>query len=695
MKPIILKNILFTLLVVWCLPGYCDENDSTARTYAMPEIIVETTHASSNHHAYKLLTTITKEDIGEKGVHTVEDVLRYIPGVDVRTRGVGGGQTDISLRGSTFDQVAIMINGVNISDVQTGHYSMNLPVDMALVERIEVLRGGGSEIFGGNALAGAINIITTDDYDYGYDNKYNADLSGGMYGYVAADFAGRNNREKHNFAYSANYSQSKGYSAPDATEKEATAMKNSDYRIANLWFQSAFMLCRDAACHVTQEYHRIDLQLGAQYKDIGAGMFYGFGSQDQFDATRTAFGSLKYTGSWNNWKLEAHASYRANYDRYEWHRGQRKYGNFHFGQNIAASVKGSYAYRIGKTTVGIEVRDNNIHSTNLGDTINPDGQVPNVEGFDLKDVRVLDLVKGANRFDISWFASQTFMYGNFSANLSINGLWNTLTPCRDGACSVFNNLGGGANFGYQYLSASFVYLNISRTYRLPTFTDLYYDAGNQLGDRNLKAEKAWTFLAGANYQANFDEAGKLKTEISTYYRLGENIIDWVYVPEDTKRPFHAQNLDGINTFGIELSALYKWNEWLKNVGLSYAYTYMDLGKYAESSRYLDYLSHKAVLQIEHRIAKIKGRDAAHHVSDSEFGASWVLTYQKREGYYNDPDGNVCRYAGVLLLDGNIYWSNRTFKVSAECTNITNRRYYDYGGVLRPGIWANLRFSVKI
>lgn len=571
-------------------------------------------------------------------------------------------QADVSMRGGTFDQVLIMINGVSITDAQTGHYSMNLPVDPALIERIEVLQGASPEIFGVNAFSGAINIITRRSGTY--DDEYNLRLTGGMYGLVSPALAVRWQRRGADFAISGNYSRSDGYNAPGASEKEKTAMRNSDNRMAHIYFQTAF--------------HGVDIQAGAEYKDAGAGMFYGFGSQDQYDATRTVFGSASYSHQWGGWGLDAQISYRANYDRYEWHRGQRLYGNFHFTQNAAASVRGSYAYKIGKTTVGIEVRNENIHSTNLGDTVNPGGQVPNVEGFDLHDLRVLDLVRGDNRLNVNYFANQAFYYENFSASLGVNGNWNS----RFG-----NNVAGGINLGYRYLPGSSVYVNANRSLRMPTFTDLYYNAGNQLGNRNLRPEQAWTVALGANYTKDFgSHAGRLNTELGAYYRFGRDIIDWVFVPEDEKRPFHAANVDRVDAVGVELTATYCLNHWLKRVSLSYAYTYMDLGEHLAQSRYLDYLAHKAVLRLEHGICRFRS---------SEISASWVLSYQERRGNYNNVDGAVESYKPLLLLDGQLYWQNPTFKVAVDVTNITNRHYYDYGGILQPGAWAKVTFSAKL
>jgi len=673
-----MKKLTLLLIAITCwnqIWGEILDGDSIAMSYDLEEVVVESRKSEVGSEAVQLIASVSKLDIEQMAIRTIDDVLRMVPGVDVRSRGVGGGQTDISMRGGTFDQVMILVNGIAINDVQTGHYSMNLPVDIALIERIEVLQGAAVEVFGGNALSGAINFVTkvegqrTKGREWG---QYMGKMAGGMYGYVAPSFAGRNGWEKFDIAYSANYSQSNGYSAPgELTEKEKKALENSDYRMANVWFQGSY--------HNQSNFGRndVDIQIGAQYKDIGAGMFYGFGSQDQFDATRTAFGSAKYSGQWDGWMVEAQTSYRANYDRYEWHRGERKYGNFHFSQTAATSLKGGYVYDIGKTMVGIEIKNSNIHSTNIGDTINPNGQIPNVDGFELNDVRVLDLVKGANRLECSWFGSQTFTYERLTANLSLNGIWSK---------DFGHNLGGGMNLGYEYMSGSNVYLNASRTMRMPTFTDLYYDAGNQLGDKYLKPEKAWTFAVGTNFRKDFGRAGSINAEVSAYYRIGQDIIDWINVSEDTKRPFHASNLDRVDGAGVEVGIHYRWNEWLKLIELSYAYTYMDLGDYSVCSRYLDYLSHKAILRIGHRIAKLK---------NSEFGASWALTYQKREGYYNNVEGEVQKYGGVLLLDGEVYWRDRRFKAGIQCSNMTNRRFYDYGGVLKPGAWAEATFSFKL
>ncbi|MBQ8939457.1 MAG: TonB-dependent receptor [Paludibacteraceae bacterium] len=651
----------------------------TAQQLSLQEVLVVSHKAEVHSEAYRLITQVSHAEIEALPIQTVADILQYLPGVDVRTRGANGAQADISMRGGTFDQVLVLLNGVPLSDFHTGHYALNIPVSAELIERVEVLQGTSANLHG--AFSGAINIVTKQAVSR-QPSEVSLKLTAGMNGLVnpevAATFAipdksssleGRLGGVKPlTINLSAEYSRADGYYAPSPTEKEATACKNSDFKLANLYFQT--------------RWRGLDVQAGAQWKDAGLGMGYGFGSQDQFDATRTAFASAKYGHRWGAWRLDVQAAYRANYDRYEWHRGQRLYGNFHFAQTASAAVEAHYASRIGTTSFGVGVRNENMHSTNLGDTINPNGQVPNVADFPLADVRVLDLVKGGNRFHANYYAEQTFYYAGLAASIGINGTYNT---------QFGHHLGGGANIGYTFEKAGTLYANANRSLRMPTFTDLYYNAGNQLGNRNLKPEEAWLLSVGYKYTPDFGKAGKLSLSADWYYRWGKNIIDWVYVPTDTKRPYHAENQQQVNATGVELSVAYRFPSffppsWGEREGpcisVDYAYTYLDLNLKESGSRYLDYLSHKLSIHLEHGIYK-------------GLGASWTVRFQKREGQYNNAERAVADYQPVWLLDGSIFWQNKYLRVSADCTNMTNTRYYDYGGILQPGAWAKVSIKAKL
>lgn len=616
-----------------------DTGPATDRQFNVQEVLVVASKAELQSSAYRLVSSISHEDIAALPVTTIADILQYMPGLDIRRRGANSAQCDLSMRGGTFDQVLVLLNGVPLNDSQTGHYSLHLPLSTLLIERIEVLQGAGVVTTGTNAFAGAVNIVTKSRAIQGLkqvlsESEATLKLTVGTNSFLHPEFALSANAGEWQFNTSVEYSRADGYYAPNPLPKEQEALANNECRWANIYFQT--------------RWRNLDIQLGAQYKDAGAGLFYG-GSTDQFDATRTAFGSIGYKHHWGAWSLAAQASYRANYDHYEWHRGQQPGSNTHFTQTTIGALQAAYISWLGTTSFGVEARNENIRSTNLGDT---------------------------NRIHLSYFARQTFHYYRLNASLSASGLYSTFFG---------HHVTGGANIGFEYLPNSSIYLHAQRAVRMPTFTDLYYDAGNQLGNPDMQPEKSWTVSLGGT----FNYRG-LSLTADAWYRLGTNIIDWVYVPGDIRRPYHATNQQRIHSAGTELTAIYRHNDWLRQVKLSYAYTWLDLDLHETQSRYLDYLSHKLVLGLEHGIWVSRNTHTT-----GVLAASWTLRWQKREGDYTSAENIVTPYVPVLLLDGCIYWKNDRVRISAECTNITNRHYYDYGSLLMPGAWGTLAIEVHL
>lgn len=108
------------------------------------------------------VVVLDREDIADLPAVSVPGILEYAAGVDVRQRGPGGVQADVHLRGAGFEQTTVLLNGVRMNDPQTGHHNMDLPVTVADIERIEVLQGDASSLYGPGAVGGVINIITAD-----------------------------------------------------------------------------------------------------------------------------------------------------------------------------------------------------------------------------------------------------------------------------------------------------------------------------------------------------------------------------------------------------------------------------------------------------------------------------------------------------------------------------------------------------
>ena len=124
------------------------------------EVEVRTSAAGDTYAtAARTVTVLTAKEIQELPVNTINEVLEYVAGLDVRQRGPLDVQSDIGVRGGTFDQALVLVNGIRMNNMQTGHHNMNLPIPLAMIERIEILHGGASRVHGVGAMTGVINIV--------------------------------------------------------------------------------------------------------------------------------------------------------------------------------------------------------------------------------------------------------------------------------------------------------------------------------------------------------------------------------------------------------------------------------------------------------------------------------------------------------------------------------------------------------
>ena len=131
----------------------------TIETYVLVGANIQEKRLNGNYG--RDVQIITKKDIQSLPVRSVNELLSYVSGLDIRERGPFGAQADLSMMGAGFEQCLILINGVPMRDPQTGHHMLNLPVDLSQIDRIEVMNGTAGRIYGSNALAGAINIVTS------------------------------------------------------------------------------------------------------------------------------------------------------------------------------------------------------------------------------------------------------------------------------------------------------------------------------------------------------------------------------------------------------------------------------------------------------------------------------------------------------------------------------------------------------
>ncbi len=409
------------------------------------------------------ITVISKQELENSPAKSIEEVLAQFTGMDIRKRGANGVQADISVRGSSFEQVLILVNGIRINDSQTGHNSMNIPFDLASVEKIEIVKGPAARRFGQNAYAGVINIITKPSSD---ENIVFTASGGDFKTYSLGVGANFGNTRSSNFIQ-VNSSSSDGY------------RYNTDYKINNIFYQNRYKI----------ENGNVNFQAGIQEKKFGANGFYATpAAKDQYEETQASIVSLGIDKNYEKWGLNSAVYWRRGQDMYEYIRNKPEiYRNMHIGNNFGAELNGSYRSDLGTTGLGLELRKEFLASNNLGHR---------------------------ERFVTQVFFEHHFSFLENKLNISPGISWANYD-------TEGNFFYPGLDLGFDFSEHHKIYGNIAKVNRIPTFTDLYYVSKTEAGNPDLKPENAISAEVGYRFQKhNF--LGK----ISGFLRDSDNSIDW-------------------------------------------------------------------------------------------------------------------------------------------------------------------------
>jgi len=248
------------------------------------------------------VSVITAEMIKQMPVTTVQEALQYISGVDLRQRGPFGAQGDLTIMGSTFEQVLVLVNGIPMRDPQTGHNQMNLPVSLNQIAQIEVLMGSASRIYGANAMAGAINIVTKNPGDellyvqaFAGSNFQNDTSTGKQY-YMTGGQASLGIRgKKSGHQLDVSFIETNGY------------RYNSDNSQQRLNYTGKFQLGKGS----------LNLFGGTVFNSFGANNFYAApNDKNAMESVNTIYGGLKYEITKGKWSIRPLVYTRYNHDDY-------------------------------------------------------------------------------------------------------------------------------------------------------------------------------------------------------------------------------------------------------------------------------------------------------------------------------------------------------------------------------------------
>ncbi len=624
------------------------QTDTTVtKNLDLDEVIVSAQKAPVIYSQLSRQVTVIKEDeIKLMPVSDINELLKNFSGIDIRQRGVNGIQSDISVRGGSFDQNLILLNGVNISDPQTGHHSLNLPIDLNSITRIEILEGPGSRVFGPNAFSGAINIITNNFNE----NILKAGFLAGDFGLFSENFSGAFTNKKMKHFVSVSKSQSKGY------------IKNTDFDQYNAFYSTRY----------NSEIGKIDYQIGYTDKEFGANSFYTPAYPNQFEQTKTTFTSLKFEAG-EKIKVIPVVYFRRHKDRFElfryepasWYTGH----NYHLTDVYGIKIDARMITKLGVTSFGAEQRSENIWSNVLGEDMNDTLKVSGEpDGL---------YTKKYSRTISNYFLEHSFYYNNLSFSIGLLTSWVSENDFS-------YNFYPGFDLSYRFTNNLNSYITINKSLRLPTFTDLFYNGPSNIGNVNLQPEEAWSYEAGIKFRNTI-----FNSNLSVYYRDSKNLIAWVKpIDSDPSEKWETQNLTNVTTKGFKITNTFDLDKyWINHIRIDYNYLEQKSNSENYNTKYsLNNLKHNLIININNKLW-------------GNMNLSWNIRFQDRTGSYTKYDVSVNDYIGdqnfdpFWLLDLKLSYNKEIATVFVELQNAFNIEYIDIGNVEMPKRWLRAGFNL--
>lgn len=499
---------------------------------------------------------IQAKQIKNMPIQSLPEILSYQPSVDIRQRGPVGVQADISLRGGTFEQTLVLLNGIKMSDPQTGHHVMNVPIMYDNIDRVEIIKGAAAKRYGQNAYAGAINFITrVPDSNRLSLRTYVGDFRSGG---ANLSFSNKNEKQGHYLSLGADVSNGYTY--------------NTDFEILNAFYQGEFTL---------GENGHFDLIAGLSDREFGANAFYASSiAKDQYEEVRTGLASISYTHLSRKWKVSPRLAWRNNDDDYLFIRQKPEiYQNKHTTNTYSAELNASNENILGTTGLGVEFRKETIK----GDWIRSGVfSKSNLDGF--------------SRENIGLYAEHKYLSDNGKFDIAPGAY---LAWYSDFDIQFFPGIEAGYWIDPQWK----IYASIGKSFRIPSFYDQYYESPVEVGNPNIQPEEAWTYESAIRFvQKTF------YAEANIYYRDNQNLIDWA-LNEDTV--WVAGNFTKVVSKGWELSLYYEHpiyliaNEvYFERLSFHYAGVDQEHKLKNENSRYaLEHLTNQFIAIIDINLIK--------------------------------------------------------------------------------------------
>jgi iron complex outermembrane receptor protein len=448
--------------------------------------------------------------------NSVVDLLRQDASLNLQARAANGVQADLSLRGTTFEQSLILLDGLRINDPETGHLNLDIPIPLDAVTRIDILHGSGSTFYGSDAIGGAVNLLTQPPTP---GLTIIASTGGGSY----------NSIEQH-----LRTSYTRGPIAEQLTASRDTSdgfIPDRNYS-SNALASETWLTWKPGASK-----YATDILLATGDRPYGANLFYG--PYPSWERTKGWFASIQQQlGP----QTAASFGYRRHSDLFVLFVDQPSiYENNHITTSYEGALRRADTLSSNITlSYGLEADGDTIHSNSLGRHTRNQGA-----GYANLSLRAL------GRFSLSLGARDEILSGTGDGND------NVFSPSLAAAYTLTRTVRLRASAGHGF--------------RLPTYVDLYYADPTTIGNPNLKPESSWSYEAGLDWTPS---NGRLTLTAAAFRLQQKDTIDYAKTILATNaltfaEPWQAINIQNLNITGAEATARLRLTT---NQQLQFSYT---------------------------------------------------------------------------------------------------------------------------
>jgi len=639
------RILLYTWLCAWIIPVWSQEtsfNPLDTVSITTTRIFQPQTHTGRN------ITVIPAETFQKSPVLSIDEVLRYVPGVEVQQRGPMGAQADILIRGSTFSQVLVLIDGMRFNDPLTAHFNGYIPIPTSEIQRIEIMRGPAAALYGPDAVGGVINIITHTFNPIPTQPNWggHAEIAHGEFGLWQGDGGVRYRADKWSIGIGGRYLETDGQVLPTG--------KRSDLLIKQASISGSLKL---------RDHMHLRVRSAWDYRLFNTQYYYTQSAADEArERVRNNWNQLQLIREKDRLRSELNFSYKIARDSFLFNPmfpanvHKTTYSNFQFIQHYQQSDQFSFSG-------GLQLDWRAIESSDRGDHE--------------------DWHRGI--FLMGYYSP----ISDLGMTASLRGDWDE-------------------NYGFEWspqLNIAYEWRGwimrgaVGRSIRAADFTERFISTelpgplsgGRNIGNPALNAESAWSYEVGIEGQL----VSGVYFKTGMFLRDGNDLIDYVLTPtsaisqSDNLLPdeiyFYTQNVQAVRTLGWEIEA--RWHSKIGTKGTSdlvLGYTLLD-------SEAPDGLLTKYV---------------ANHAQQL-FTASWNATYDRWDislnGLWKIRDPERAATIEFDLTQAYTVWNTRLRGAIlrnhlygyAQINNLFNAQYQDILGAKMPDRWILAGLQYKL